>query len=98
MSARSFTRAVRAPLARQLVGPATQRRTIVALASTSRSGHLSALRRPINVSLHQNRGVKTIDFAGHKETVYGTLTNPIRLVWVANPSQNEKIGLERNSW
>ncbi|KAL8760686.1 MAG: hypothetical protein Q9184_003133 [Pyrenodesmia sp. 2 TL-2023] len=65
-----FSRALRAPFTRQLTSPTIQRRTLIAVASNSQIGNLSTWKRTVNVPLQQNRGVKTIDFAGHKETVY----------------------------
>lgn len=73
MATRSFSRALRAPLTRQLVSPTVQRRTLVALAGSSQINNTSASKRPVTISLQQSRGVKSIDFAGHQETVYGKL-------------------------
>ena len=73
MSSRSLSRVVR-PAARQLVQtarPAAQRRALVSLA-TARASAVPTAR--FAVSLHgsqQARGVKTIDFAGSREDVYG---------------------------
>ncbi|KKY31999.1 putative ketol-acid reductoisomerase [Diaporthe ampelina] len=69
MSARGFSSALR-PAARQLTKNTVQRRTFVAaLNAASRTSAVArpALARPIQ---QQIRGVKTVDFAGHKETVY----------------------------
>lgn len=70
MSARGFSSALR-PAARQLTKNTVQRRTFVAaLNAASRTSAVArpALARPVQ---QQIRGVKTVDFAGHKETVYG---------------------------
>lgn len=72
MASRSFNRSLKAPLIRQLISPTIQRRTIVGLTSHSRISSPSATIYPAVVSRQQTRGVKSIDFAGHKETVYGT--------------------------
>lgn len=72
MASRSFSKALRSPMARQLTAPATQQRTFVAARSLVRAtGQVSkAFAAPVQ---HQQvRGVKTVDFAGHKEDVYGT--------------------------
>ncbi|KAK7698698.1 Bifunctional acetohydroxyacid reductoisomerase [Diaporthe eres] len=69
MSARGFSSALR-PAARQLTKNTVQRRTFVAaLNAASRTSAVArpALARPVQ---QQIRGVKTVDFAGHKETVY----------------------------
>lgn len=71
MATRTFYRALRVPVTRQLVSSTVQRRTITALASKLQIVNPSVSKRPVNVSLQQNRGVKTIDFAGQKETVFG---------------------------
>jgi ketol-acid reductoisomerase len=71
MNTRSFTKALRSPLARQITSsPAVQRRTIVSA--------LKAAGRPVARAVtagpaQQTRGVKTVDFAGHKENVFGEL-------------------------
>lgn len=70
MSSRSFSRAARSPLARQLTSPAVQRRTFVSALNGVRATAVTA--RPAVPALQQQtRGVKTIDFAGSKEEVYG---------------------------
>lgn len=76
MSARGFSSAVR-PVARQLTKSAVQRRTFVAAmgAATRATAAVArpALAGPVQ---QQTRGVKTIDFAGVKEDVYGKLAPP----------------------
>jgi ketol-acid reductoisomerase len=65
MASRTLTRALRSPLAKQLSAPA--RRTFVsALNASARPTARAAV-----ASAQQVRGVKTIDFAGVKEDVYG---------------------------
>ncbi|KAK2615986.1 hypothetical protein N8I77_002706 [Diaporthe amygdali] len=69
MSARGFSSALR-PAARQLTKNTVQRRTFVAaLNAASRTSAVArpAVARPVQ---QQIRGVKTVDFAGHKETVF----------------------------
>lgn len=70
MSSRTFSRALRSPLARQLASPAVQRRTFVSALSTVRATAVTA-RAAAPALQQQTRGVKTIDFAGSKEEVYG---------------------------
>ncbi|KAL8872653.1 MAG: hypothetical protein Q9174_001754 [Haloplaca sp. 1 TL-2023] len=70
MATRSLSRALSLPLRRQLLSPTCQRRTFIALANSSQTWGTPRSQQPTNVSIQQNRGVKSIDFAGHKETVY----------------------------
>jgi ketol-acid reductoisomerase len=72
MASRSFSKALRAPIARQLATPAVQQRTFIAARSLVRAGAAAAARPALAGSAQQVRGVKTIDFAGVKEDVYGT--------------------------
>lgn len=67
MASRNASRALRSSLA-QLVKPAVQRRTFVAAANAVRS---AAPKAAVSTSFQQTRGVKTIDFAGTTEKVYG---------------------------
>ena len=69
MASRTFSRALRSPLARQLSTPA--RRTFVSAINASARRTARAAVGPAQ----QTRGLKTIDFAGTKEDVYGTLYN-----------------------
>jgi ketol-acid reductoisomerase len=71
MSSRSFSKALRSPLARQLASPAVQRRTFVAAAGVVRASAVAASRTVAAPAQQQVRGVKTMDFAGSKEVVYG---------------------------
>lgn len=65
MASRTFSRALRSPLVKQLSAPA--RRTFVsALNASARPTATRAV-----AAAQQVRGVKTIDFAGTKEQVYG---------------------------
>lgn len=76
-AARGFASALR-PAARQLTKSAGQKRTFVA--AINAATRASAVARPAVAGLarQQVRGVKTIDFAGVKEDVYGKL--PHRLM------------------
>jgi hypothetical protein len=71
MASRTFSRALRSPLARQLSAPA--RRTFVSAINAS----ARPTARAVVASTQQVRGVKTIDFAGTKEDVYGTVSGPL---------------------
>jgi hypothetical protein len=66
MASRTFSRALRSPLAKQLSAPA--RRTFVSALNASTRPTVT---RAAVASAQQVRGVKTIDFAGTKEDVYG---------------------------
>ncbi len=83
MASRSFTRALRTPLTRQLTSPAVQRRTFVSALCGVRVGLTATLKSAVAGPAQQIRGVKTIDFAGSKETVYG-LHKPLRCELVVN--------------
>lgn len=70
MASRSFSKTLRGSMARQLVAPAVQQRTFVAAARTVARAGVAA--RPAVTGIQQQaRGMKTMDFAGHKEDVYG---------------------------
>ena len=70
MASRSFSKTLRAPLARQLASPRVQQRSYIAGRNLVRATAAAAVARPA-VAHQQVRGVKTMDFAGHKEDVYG---------------------------
>ncbi|KAL2115665.1 hypothetical protein VTJ04DRAFT_9920 [Mycothermus thermophilus] len=71
MASRSFSKALRGPLARQLASPAVQRRTFIAAAGLVRASAVAArTAAAAGTARQQVRGVKTIDFAGSKEEVY----------------------------
>ncbi|KAH0542069.1 Acetolactate synthase, mitochondrial [Glutinoglossum americanum] len=65
-----FTKAIRAPLARQFASPVTQRRTFVSTFGGARAAITAPTRTTVAGPAQQVRGVKTIDFAGTKETDY----------------------------
>ena len=70
MASRSFSKSLRMPMARQVA--VSQQRTFVAASSAVRAG-LAARPAPVAAPVRQQaRGVKTIDFAGVKEDVFGT--------------------------
>lgn len=71
MASRSFSRALRSPLTRQLAAPAAQRRTLISASRLARTGVATPLKPTVTGSLQHSRGLKQIDFAGTKETVYG---------------------------
>lgn len=67
MASRTLSRAIRSPLVKQLNAPA--RRTFVSAINAS----ARPTARAAVASAQQVRGVKTIDFAGVKEDVYGII-------------------------
>lgn len=69
MASRPVARASR-QIARQLAAP-VQKRTFVSALNAARAGVTAAPKAAVSTSFQQVRGVKTIDFAGTKETVYG---------------------------
>ncbi len=72
MASRSFNRAFRSPLTRHLATTSAPRRTLLSSLGHIRTGVIAPSNSVIGCSLQISRGLKTIDFAGHKETVYGT--------------------------
>jgi len=77
MASRGFSKVIRPTVARQaVVAPAVrpqQQRTLVMAARNlvrAAAGSVAA-RSAVSVPVQQVRGVKTIDFAGSKEDVYG---------------------------
>jgi hypothetical protein len=67
MASRTASRALR-QTARQFAATPAQKRTFV---SALRAGVTAAPKAAVTTQFQQTRGVKTIDFAGTKETVYG---------------------------
>ncbi|KAI4164150.1 MAG: hypothetical protein LQ342_002114 [Letrouitia transgressa] len=70
MASRSLSRIFRSPVIRQLTSPLAQRRTFIAVTTNLKPASSSASRPAISSSRQHIRGLKTIDFAGQKETVY----------------------------
>lgn len=74
MTSRSFSKALRSPVTRQLVAPVVSRRLSGAALAGVRARVTSAVRVASCGPTQQTRGVKTIDFAGHKEKVFGNVS------------------------
>lgn len=89
MAQRAFTRALRTNVARQIAAP-VQRRTIATAFTAARVTVAVAPRIP---ALVQKRGIKTIDFAGVKEDVYGMPISTECLYSIA-----DNICVERADW
>ncbi|KAG7001331.1 ketol-acid reductoisomerase [Physcia stellaris] len=70
MASRACGRALTGSFSRQLASSTAQRRTFVSALNKSRGAVSASLRPAVSTSLTQARGLKQIDFAGHKETVY----------------------------
>lgn len=71
MASKNFSKALRGPLSRQLASPAVQRRTFVSAINAAARPAAVAATRAARPAQQQTRGVKTIDFAGSKEEVWG---------------------------
>lgn len=84
MASRGFSKTLRA--AGQLAAPRIQQRSFIAARQLVRA---AAARPVVGAAVQQVRGVKTMDFAGHKEDVYGKTASLICfsllsfLFWVA---------------
>lgn len=99
MASRSFSRALRSPLARQLALPATQRRTINSASIYARAGLAAPSKPAVTAVLQQTRGIKQVDFAGTTETVYGDFAPSIALLVKADSNfQSARTGLGKNYW
>lgn len=71
MASRSFSKALRSPLTRQLVTPVTSCGISIAARKGARVVVTGAVKAASCGPIQQVRGIKTIDFAGHKEQVFG---------------------------
>lgn len=70
MASKAFSKTLRAPIARQLIAPRVAQRSYIAARSATRA--VAAARPALaGLSQQQTRGLKTVDFAGVKEEVYG---------------------------
>jgi len=84
-ASRTASKAFRGSFAKQLTTPQVQRRTIVsALNAAARPSVAKAAAKPF--AAQQIRGVKTVDFAGHKEQVFGASWETSRREIHANTS------------
>lgn len=78
MASRTFSKTLRGPLARQVAAPRVQQRSFAAATSLVRASAVAA--RPAPAQRQQQvRGLKSMDFAGHKEDVYGSCRAAIAL-------------------
>ena len=71
MASRACTRALRSPFSKRTLSTPTQRRTIVTSLNGVRPVASQLAKPAVSTLAQQCRGMKTIDFAGTKETVYG---------------------------
>ena len=98
MASRPAARALRQS-ARQLAAPAVQKRTFVSALNAARSGVAAAPKAAVASSFQQVRGIKTIDFAGTKETVYGSFFHLTQSWTLSDPfPQSVPTGPRRSSW
>jgi len=72
MASKHTSRALRSSV-KQLTAPIVQRRTFIAASNAVRAGAAAAPKAAATTPFQQTRGIKTIDFAGTKETVFGEL-------------------------
>jgi len=70
MASRTASRALRSSLRQAAKAPAVQQRTFVSAVNAASRPALAQAPKAATQFIQQ-RGVKTIDFAGHKEDVYG---------------------------
>lgn len=70
MASRTATRALRSSLRQAAKAPAVQQRTFVSAVNAASRPALAQAPKATS-SFVQQRGLKTVDFAGHKEDVYG---------------------------
>ena len=100
MASRSFNRALRSSLTHQLTSPATQRRTLISASKYARTALAAPLKPAFVASLQQTRGVKTIDFAGTKEVVYGnSFPHQVQAdCEMLRTMQSARIGRETSFW
>ena len=96
MASRGFSKALRKPLTQQLLAPRIQTRGFLSVIGSSRARVTSVGKAVLPVQ--QVRGVKTIDFAGHQEKVYGmAIAIDCEVGGVADKwAQSARIGLERS--
>ena len=71
MASRILNRSHKSLIARQIALSSAPRQRFVLSLGSLRFGACAPTKPIIGGSLQFSRGVKTIDFAGHKETVYG---------------------------
>jgi hypothetical protein len=93
MASRPVTRALR-QTARQLAATPAQKRTFVS--ALSAGAKKAAPRAAVTSQFQQTRGVKTIDFAGTKETVYGKFGHSRYIRTKADNKQSVMTGQRRS--
>ena len=92
MASRNFSRALRPAFTRQLNIAAPQR-TLFSASQFARISLATPIKTATVAGGSQIRGIKTIDFAGTKETVYGEpLLSELGSIWKADSSA------EREDW
>lgn len=72
MASRTASRALRSSLRQTVKAPAVQQRTFVSAVNAASRPALAQAPKAA-APFVQQRGVKTVDFAGHKEDVYGKI-------------------------
>ena len=77
MASRTASRALRSSLRQTVKAPAVQQRTFVSAVNAASRPALAQAPKAA-APFVQQRGVKTVDFAGHKEDVYGRINGRSR--------------------
>ena len=94
MASKNLSRALRAASRQKLTAPAIPKRSFVTSLPTRPA--VAAAARVAAAPLQQTRGVKTVDFAGHKEKVFGKMAFNFRGRMELTTKQSEKTGPGRN--
>jgi ketol-acid reductoisomerase len=83
MASRRAPQLLRSSLAQAAKAPLGGARVLPALSGlTARTAALVTQRATVSLPFEQARGMKTIDFAGTKETVYGTVMERMLSTWL----------------
>lgn len=85
MASRTATKALRSSAVKQLTTSNAQRRTFVSALNAARTASVTSTKSAfVAPSTQQKRGLKTIDFAGTKETVFGACDTVSALLTVVS--------------
>lgn len=96
MASKSTSKALRSSIPKQFSSAPTQRRGFVTALNAARPVAAQAPKPAFAARPQQWRGLKTIDFAGTKETVYGMSVFETLIFEYTNKTQSERTGQETN--
>ena len=96
MASKTFARTLRTASKQKIPSQTFQKRPFTSVLAT-RPAVVANARAAVPAVQQQTRGIKTIDFAGTKETVFGT-SILASTEYTTNSRQNEKTGPGRSSW